>query len=84
MNDLAPVFVLIILSYFIISFIDYDNKTRLQKFYVCKPNNQTLSQLPIMDKYQYKRFQNEHSDMFKSYSCSQKLYTQDKVNKFNN
>ena len=83
MNDLAPVFVLIILSYFIISFIDYDNKTRLQKFYVCNPTNKNLSEVPVMNKYQYQRFQNDHPDMFKSYSCFQKLYTQNRVNKLN-
>lgn len=83
MDDLIPVFALLILGYFIISFVDYDNETRLQKFYVCKPNNLTLSQLPIMNKYQYQRFQNDHPDMFKNYSCFQKLYTQKQVNKLN-
>lgn len=84
MNDLIPVFILITLGYFVISFINYDNQTRLQKFYVCKPKNQTLSQLPIMNKYQYNRFQNDHPNMFKNYSCFQKLYTQNKVNHLNN
>lgn len=83
MNDSIPLFVLILLGYFVISFVDYDNRTRLQKFYVCTPTNESLSKLPIMDKYQHKRFQNDHPNMFKNYSCSQKLYTQNQVNKFN-
>jgi len=83
MDDLIPVFVLLILSYFIISFVDYDNKTRLQKFSVCTPANENLSKIPIMNKYQYQRFQKDHPDMFKNYSCTQKLYTQHQVDKLN-